>query len=244
MDEGVEHQTGSHRVGGEEEVVAIREAIGHGGGGDVTVDRLDDDAAVGLARYTGADSGLSTSQPLGELADACRPVRCGEPGVSIPPGAADDPREVRQLDALGIRHDEVPDTEAGEVLDEERAGATSTDDADLLPAEDLLTAIAEEASLPVVGRVGPVATARPWMERPLGPPDDPTEVQLGARATRQPDVTRNGVGGEDEKRRLEARRRGPGERGSRVRGRRSRPGRSQPCRGRRGSGRRGTRGGP
>jgi hypothetical protein len=108
VDEGVEHQPGTHGVRGQEEEVAVGKALGHGVVGDVARDRLAVDPVVRLAGHTRADGGLPPGEALAELADARAPVGRREPCHRVPAATAHDPGEVRQLDALRVAAESSP----------------------------------------------------------------------------------------------------------------------------------------
>jgi len=132
------------------------------------------------------------------LTDPRGPAGAGEPGKSIAASAADDPWNVRQLDSLRIGHHEVPYAQAGKVLHDERTSSSYADDSDLLLTEHLLTPVAEEPSLAVIGGVSRGVESRLGVEEALRSPGNVGMLQHNALATRQPDVTGDSVGGEDE----------------------------------------------
>jgi hypothetical protein len=82
----------------------------------------------------------------------------------------------------------VPDAQAREVLNDEGARSSSADDPDLLAAEDLLTAVAEEPGLAVIRGKRDGTAWRLSPEYALRTPGNKAMLQLDASLPGQPDV--------------------------------------------------------
>ena len=87
----------------------------------------------------------------------------------------------------------MSDAETGEVLVDERAGASGAHDADLLSGEEVLTSASEQAHLAVVSGVGTGWLPRRGMQDLLRLADDDCAVEVHALARRHPDVACHGL---------------------------------------------------
>ncbi len=112
---------------------------------------------------------------------------------------ADDTWQVGDVDAIGVDQDEVPDSEAGEVLRDEGPGPADPDDADLLGREGGLAAVAEHAALPVE-RVVPRHSLRRGGAQPADArAEESGMIEDDPPVTGKPDVAGHGVAGEHER---------------------------------------------
>jgi hypothetical protein len=197
--QGVEYEPGALGVGSKEDEVAIGEALRDGVVHDVVPNLLKDNVRIGLSSHTCRDRGLPPRETLSKPLQASRSAISSEEREHVPPRASDHTRQIRQLDSLWIGKEDVANAESGEVLDDERASSSSTDDADLLLAQDVLPSVTEDASLAVVGRIG--GGARRWrrIEVQLGPTDHSGALQHNSLATRKPDVSSDSIRRKDER---------------------------------------------
>jgi hypothetical protein len=93
----------------------------------------------------------------------------------------------------------VPDAQACQVLVEQGAATTESDDADLQPPQDLLAHIAEQASMAIVHGIGlPRTIGRTWVEM-SDPRADYGQVLEGETAAVGPQISGDGVRSEDER---------------------------------------------
>lgn len=153
VDGGVDPVPGGVAVGGQEDSVAGRQRVPGGDGLDPLGDDGQADAWPGTAGVAGRDLGLERADVGGRGAEQAGQV-----------GGVHD---------VVVDQDELAHAEPGEELGDDRPGAAETGDGDAKPAEGFLASVAEQAGLPVIGRVG-----RGW---PGGPGTQADEV-----STRRP----------------------------------------------------------
>ena len=184
MANGVDNQARSHAVGCQEDRVAVEEPLNHGWLHNVTFDRIELDSGICLPGHSLCNVDLERSLPSQNASQQARKP----PSAQVTWTGTDEPRTVRSVDSLRIDDNNVSDAETGEVLVDKRASASGSHDTDLLSGEDVLTAVAEQAHLPVVSGVGTGWLPRCGIEDLLRLSDNDSAVKFHALAGRYPDV--------------------------------------------------------
>ena len=144
----VEEQSGSHRVGREEDVVAIREMRRDVFMEEIVGNGFDAGAGIRSADVTGSQPNLVGPEPIRKFA--------GEPGRRRCVGAPsrDQAGEVREFRPVGIGEDEFAHAEPCKQFGENGAGATEADNSNPGAAQKVLAAVAKEAALTIIPMLG------------------------------------------------------------------------------------------
>ena len=160
---------------------------------DPSNDRVDFNARSTLTADSARDGNFARCDSQPKQLHPLRSFFVGEPGVGVPSCGAHDPGQVRSLYLVVVNEDEVPDAEPCEHLSDKGSSATQSDDADLLAAQQVLSAVAEKSCLAVVALVGAFRANHLWYENTANRIGHDQFVENGPLSRLQPELARDGV---------------------------------------------------